>query len=100
MPLARVVGAKNHAALGDFQARIHSACDRAGVDVSRMGNDASEGGDAAGLDWRSVFSNLAQQLFSAARIKPAGDGGSSYSGNPQWPPRRGVRLGDDWPRKP
>src|ERR1019366_3071034 len=64
--LARVVGAENHAALGDFQARIHGACDTARVDVSRMWSDASDGGDAASpyrsLDRRSVLSNFAQQF--------------------------------------
>src|SRR5712692_10110858 len=102
-PLARVVGAENHAARGDFQARIHCASHTAGVDVSRMGSDASDGGDAAGLDRslarslarRSVFPNVAQQFVSAARIKPAGDGRSSYSGRHQ----KLVWRGHSCPRK-
>jgi len=85
--LARVIGAENHAALGNFQPRIDSAGDAARVDVSRMGSDASDGGDAArphrDPDRRSVFPNVAQQFVSPARIKPASDSGSSYSGSHQ-----------------
>ena len=85
--LSCVIGAENHAALRDFQARIDGAGDAAAVDVSRMWSDASDGVDAAGLDrslaWRGEFPNFAQQIFGAAGIKPAGYGGSSYGGSHQ-----------------
>src|SRR4029077_10884315 len=49
--LPGVIGAENHAALRDSQARIDGAGDAAAVDVSRMWSDACDGVDAAGLDW-------------------------------------------------
>src|ERR1700686_1397426 len=82
MPLAGVIRAENYATFWNLQFRIDRARDRAGVNVSRMRSDTTDGGEGSG-DGRSVApgsvgQNVAQQFVSAARIKLAGNGGSSH----------------------
>src|SRR5258706_13874900 len=91
------MGAETPAAWGYYRAQIDGARHSAGVDVSRMWGDASDGGDASGLSWslvrRSKLPNIAQQFFSAAGIKPASDSRGSYAGSHcYWPPRRRARV--------
>src|ERR1700676_1160349 len=82
MPLAGVIRAENYATFWNLQFRIDRARDRAGVNVSRMRSDTTDGGDGSGygssVALGSVSQNVAQQFVSAARIKLAGNGGSSH----------------------
>jgi hypothetical protein len=72
-----VVRAKNYAALRHFHTRIYRAGNTAGVDVSGMRSDTSDGGDARVLKWKGILPNIAQQFVGAGWIESAGDGGNS-----------------------
>jgi len=76
-----VIGAENHAALRDFQPRVHRASDTTGVDISCVRSYTSDSSDAAIDSRRSKSANLAQQRIGAVRVKSAGNGGSSYIGS-------------------
>jgi hypothetical protein len=92
MSHAGVIGTENDYAVRDFEARVHGSGHVAGVHVSGVRGNATDGGDTARFFSRCVFLNRLAEFFSAAGIELTRDGRRSYGGSHERPPDFGSQF--------
>jgi hypothetical protein len=76
-----VIRTENHAVLRNFDRRIHRAGDSARIDITRMRSYAPDRPCHRPRVRRNIFAEVAQQLVSPRRIKPASHRRSSQTGS-------------------